>query len=167
MDEAALVEHYDPVGYGNVGEAVRDQKDGPVLGQVPQAGEHMMFGSGVQRGGGLIHHQQAGFPVKGPGQDDALPLPTGQLVAAEPFAGQEGVEARTEGGQHVRGSGRLAGRHERGVAGVALPEGDVVAESQRQVGEALRCHRYVLPRLPRLQPRCGLVVPGHFPGGRQ
>ena len=54
LDQAPLVEHDDPVGRADGGEAVRDYQRGPAAGQVGERGVHRALGLRIERAGRLV-----------------------------------------------------------------------------------------------------------------
>ena len=66
LDDAPVEEHQDLVGAADRGEAVRDEHDHAVPTERSQALEEVPLGSGVERGGRLVHHHERRVAEEGP-----------------------------------------------------------------------------------------------------
>ena len=75
LDEATTVEHHDPVGGFDGGQAMGDDEGGAALTQGVERLLDFAFGVGVQRGGGFIENQDGRVLEQGAGDGDALALP--------------------------------------------------------------------------------------------
>ena len=84
LHDAALVEHGDPVGEADGGQAVRDEDDGPALGEIGESLLHDVLALGVEIGGGLVQDEDRGILQERSREGDPLPLPPGELHAALP-----------------------------------------------------------------------------------
>ena len=84
LHDAALVEHGDPVGKADGRQAVRDEDDGPPLGEIGESLLHDVLALGVEVGGGLVQDEDRGILQERPREGDPLPLPPGELHAALP-----------------------------------------------------------------------------------
>src|SRR5262249_55469395 len=82
FDDASTVEDVDAVGVADGVVPVGDQQHAPVGVQRPDVAEQVVFGAGVQRGGGFVQDDQGCVADERPGQGDALPLADGQVAAA-------------------------------------------------------------------------------------
>ena len=77
LDDAALVQHDDPVGAANRGEAVGDHHAGASFQQRFQRVLDLTFGIAVDAGGGLVEHQDSRIRDDGAGEADELALAEG------------------------------------------------------------------------------------------
>ena len=87
-DDAAALEHEDAVGHAHRREAVRDEDRRAPLGELAEALEDGVLGLGVERGGGLVEHEDVRLLAhEGARERDLLPLPARELGAVlEPAA---------------------------------------------------------------------------------
>ena len=111
--DGSAVEHRDPVGPADGGEAVRDDDAGGAPGDLEEAVVEGRFGPDVQLCGGLVENQDAGAAfdgVQGAGQGEALPLAAGQVGAAGVVRGQDGAPAVRQAGDEFGGAGPSAAR---------------------------------------------------------
>ena len=82
LGDAAPVEHHQPVGVAQGGEAMGDGEGGAPLHQREQAGLDQLLGLGVDRRGGFVQDQYARVVEDGAGDGDALALAAGEPLAA-------------------------------------------------------------------------------------
>src|SRR5690606_3288644 len=85
LHDVPVVDHADPVGAPDRGEAVRDQDGGARAGGVEDAAEDLGLAAHVELGGGLVEQHDARPHPHGAeraGEGDALPLPARQVGAA-------------------------------------------------------------------------------------
>ncbi len=81
------------IGHAHSGEPVRDEDRGPPLRKLTEALEDRVLRLGVERGGGLVEHQDVGLLAhERAGEGDLLPLAAGQLGAVLEPAPERGVE---------------------------------------------------------------------------
>ena len=108
-DPAAL-EDVDPVGVPDAGEPVGDQQDRAVVGACasPDLFEQVVFGAGVQCGGGFVADQQGSVPEEAACRRESLPLAAGEFLAAVEPSVQQGVETVRQGRDDLVGSGVAA-----------------------------------------------------------
>jgi hypothetical protein len=79
---------------------------------------HLALGLDVERGGGLVQHQDRGVGQEGAGDGHALALAARQLDAA---LADQGVVALGQAQDEVVGAGLLGGRDDLLVGGVGRP----------------------------------------------
>jgi hypothetical protein len=79
----SMVKDVDPVSRADARKPMRDQQHGSVGGELPDPLIHRVFGPRIQRCGRLVADQQVGRAEEASRHGDALPLPAGELVAAE------------------------------------------------------------------------------------
>src|SRR5437763_14823336 len=133
LGDAAALEHRDPIRRAHRREPVTDEDRAPILGERLDPLEQVVLRLRVQRGGGLVEHQQLGIvPHEGAGERDLLPLPARELVALLEPAAQHGVELL---GQLVDDAPRprpIDGSLDAGALGdrLYLPEADVFQRAE-------------------------------------
>ena len=74
LDQAARLQHQDPVGHAHGGESVRDEYRHLAFREFREAKEHLILGPRVERGRRLIQHQQLRIAHVGPRKRHLLPL---------------------------------------------------------------------------------------------
>jgi capsular exopolysaccharide synthesis family protein len=144
LDHAAVLEHHDPPGAADRGQAVCDHDRGAAREQPAQAGLDARLGVDVDVGGRLVEHEDAGVGDQRAGERHELALPRGELGAAFPDLGVVAVLERVDEGV---GADRLGRRLELVLRRVRAPERDVVAD---RAGE-----EEALAAIPRLSSRAG------------
>ena len=155
LDQAAVLQHENPVGHPHGAEAVRDVERHAAAGQGSEPCEQVVLGPGVEGGGRLVQHQDlrvARVAHEGAGEGDLLPFAARELVAAlEPLA-----ERRRESVRQLvdeRGGTRLVGgASQRGVVGEVgdVPDADVLADRQLVGGVVLEHHRELAAQFRRV-----------------
>ena len=136
-DDAAAVEHDDPVGQAQRRRAVGDQHGRPRR-RARRASEAWMrlLGAGVDRRRGVVEDEHLRVGERGAGEGDALALPARQREAA---LADDGVVAVRQLEDEVVGLGDAGRGLDLGVGGVGPGEGDVLADRRREQ-EALLEH---------------------------
>ncbi len=110
LHDAAVVEHEEAVGGLDGGEPVRDDEGGASLHEPLQGLLHEGLRRGVKGRGGLVEQQQARIAQQGPGDGDALALPTAQLDPPLAHLGVVAVGQIHDEVVRVGGTGRLGHR---------------------------------------------------------
>src|SRR6185503_8334042 len=105
LGQLSLVDDDDPVRILDGAEAMRDQKDAAAGGEAADVLEQLGLRAGVERGGGLVEHEEAGVAEEGTGERDALPLSAGEVDAAVELLPEPGLV----GGGERREVGMRAG----------------------------------------------------------
>jgi len=112
---------------------VRDQQHRAVGEQFADAGEQLVLGLGVERGGGLVEDDERRVAEERARQGDPLPLALGQVGAVDERRAEQRLVALREGLNVPVGSRALGGANDR--RGFLVPlvpaEGDVVTRGQR------------------------------------
>ena len=95
LDDAAFVEHGDPMGEAHGGQAVGDQDDGATLREIGERLLDDVLALRVEIGGGLVQDEDRGILQERPREGDPLSLPPGELHAALPGETPVAVGHRT------------------------------------------------------------------------
>ena len=82
LDHAALLEHDDPIGVADRGQAVRDDQPGVLLEQPGERRLDQAFGVAVDARRRLVQDQDLGVGDQSAGEADQLALPERQVAAA-------------------------------------------------------------------------------------
>ena len=148
VDHAPGVEHGHAVGQGEGGSAVGDEQRGAALRQHAQRLVDGRLGGGVDRGGGVVEHEDPRVGEHRAGQGDALALPARQR---EPALADEGVVAvgelvdeRVHLGRTGRGADLL-------VARVGAAVGDVGADAVGEQERLLEHHAQLAAQVVQAQ----------------
>ena len=157
LDDAALLQNHDGVGFADRGEAVGDDEGGAVL----HDGVHALFdvplGPGVHGAGGLIQDQDRGLGDGGPGDVQKLPLALTQIGGV---LLQHGVVAVLETHDEGVGRGHLGGLLHLFVGGVQAAVADVLPDGAGEQVGVLEDHGDVLPEEVPGNPLDGHAVDG-------
>ena len=143
FDDAAAVEHHQPVHPRDGGEPVRDGDHGLAGHQRVEARLDRGLDLAVERGGGLVEHQDRRVLQDHAGDGDALALAAGQLDAALADMGVVAAPAAPvlQLEDEVVGLRLLRRGDDLGLGGVGLAVADVVADRAVQQRGVLRHHR--------------------------
>ena len=123
LDDLAVLQHHDRVGVAHGGEAMGNDKGGAILHQGVHALLDMALGSGVDRGGGLVQHQDRCLAQGGPGDVQQLALALGQVCAV---AFDHRVVAVGQAADEAVGAGGLRGGYDLFIGGVQPAIADVL-----------------------------------------
>ena len=130
LDDPALIEHEDEVGVHDALDAVGDDEGRAVLHQVIQRLPDLRFRLQVDRGGGIIQHEDAGILEQRAGDGDALLLSAGKGDAF--FSDQGGIPQR-EGEDHIVDGGCPRGFEHFLIADLALDAvDDILTDGARE-----------------------------------
>ncbi len=127
------------------------------------------LGAGIERGCRLVQDDDRRITEEQPGQRHPLPLPTGEVAAAEVCRAEDRVVAVAKAGESLVDAG-FPGRH---LDRCAVIEPSVVAHRDVVVGgeqvphEVLEDDRHPLPDLFRIELGDVFSVPGHLPARRR
>ncbi len=146
-DDPPAVEQHDPIRQADGREAVRHDQGGPVLHEHAQPGVDPLFHLHVDGAGGVIEDEDGRVDQKGPGDGDALALPTGECVPA--FA-DHGVVPLGQLSDESVGTGRRGGCDDLIVGGVGTPVRDVVADGDGEQEGLVEHHPDVGPQARRV-----------------
>lgn len=91
---AAVVQDADVVGVLHGGQAVGDNQQGALLGDVLHDGGERRFIDRVEVGGGLVQQEQRGAGEQRAGEGDALAFAAGESAAAPPMQAASRSSAR-------------------------------------------------------------------------
>ena len=136
LDDAAALEHRDPVGARRQGRRVGDEERGAPLHEPAQAVEDAGLAVGVEAGGRLVEHQHRRVSQEHPGDPDALALPAREADAARAEPGVVALRQRRDEAVRAGGPGR---RHQL-VVGRRRPVGDVLGDAPREQDRLLQQH---------------------------
>lgn len=130
LEDGAVFEDEDAVGHADGGEAVGDEDGHAVAGEFGETEEDVVFGAGVEGGGGLVEDDELGVAHVGAGEGDFLPLAGGEVGAAVEAPAEHVVVAAGELGGDGVGEGFFGGVTDAGevVEGVDVAEADVFLE---------------------------------------
>ena len=134
--DLAVLEHDDVVGQRDRGEPVGDHERGAAAHRLAQRLLDRLLGRGVDRGGGVVEHEDARVDHQRPRDRDPLALAAGER---QPALADHGVVAVGQLGDEARRLRALGGPLDLLAGGVRPPVGDVVvdggAEQERVVGD--------------------------------
>ena len=143
FDDAALVEHHQPVHARDGGEPVRDGDHGLAFHQVAEARLDRGLDLGIERRGGLVQHQDRRVLQDHARDGDALALAAGELHAA--LADLRVIAAPAfpvlQVDNEFMRMRELRRRHHLGVARARQAVADIVADRAVQQRGILRHHR--------------------------
>ena len=136
-DDPSAVHHDNPVGVTHRGEAMRDDKHGPIRHQAFERKLHHTFALRVEGAGRLVEQQDRTVRENRPGDSEPLPLPAGEAHA--PLAELAVVSLR-ELGDEFSCVGRLAGVAHLGRGRVGTAVTDILEDAGREDDRVLRDH---------------------------
>ena len=142
LDDAAAIQHHQPVGAPQGAEPVSHGDGGAPLHQVVERLLDLLFGRGVDRGSRLVQDQDARIDQQRAGDGDALALAARQRLPA--FAHQRIVAVRQAQDELVR-VGRARGGHDLLARGLGLAVGDVLGHRPEEQERLLQHHADVAP----------------------
>ena len=135
FDDAAMLEHDDPIDAMNGGEPMRHDESGSAVHQFLDRFHDGSFGGGIERGGRLVEQQDRRVLEKGARDPDALPLADAEMTAA--FADRAVVTCRQAADEFV-GLRALRGLADLLVRRVRPAVGDVFADRGREEKRVLQ-----------------------------
>ena len=106
LDDLAALDHQDGVGMHDGVQAVRDHDGGAVLAEMLDRLLHLLFGFGIERGGGFVEQDDRRVLDQRARDRDALALAAGQLRAV---LADRRVVAEREAHDEIMRAGGLRG----------------------------------------------------------
>jgi len=122
LDDAAVFHDNDEIGAAERAEAVGDDEGGAAGDGAIEGGEDLVFGFGIDRGGGIVEEENRRFEEDGAGDGETLALSAGKAAAA---LAEDGVVALGELGDEIVGGGDFGGAFDLVARGLGVAEGDV------------------------------------------
>src|ERR1035441_400894 len=149
LDDAALFQHQDLIGHAHGGKSMRYDDRDAIARQFPKMLEYLRFRARIDRGGGLIEHQDIRFVAhEGARQRYFLPLSARQFAPVlEPLAELRAVAGRQlldEFGRQTLHGGAAPTAFILECANVAGT--DVLAHQCWIAGKILKYHSDALPQ---------------------
>ena len=133
VDQAPLVQHRDPLRELQGRAPVGDEQRGAAVHDPPERLVDLGLHLRVDRGRGVVEHQDRGVGEQRAGQGHPLALPAGQ---GEPLLADHRVVAVRQGGDEAVGLGRPCRRHDLLPGGVRPAERDVGPRPCRRTGSS-------------------------------
>lgn len=90
LNNSAVVHDNDLVGVADCAESVRYDDSGSAGAEVVEVLDYSGLGDGVERVGGLVHYEEAGVAIYGPGYEYSLNLAFAELLTLGAYFGGVG-----------------------------------------------------------------------------
>ena len=123
--DVSVLQHQNAVGVDHAGQAMSKNDRGPAAHQPVECLLYHRLVLGIDRGQGLVEHQNRGVTQQGPGDGDALALTAGKPDS--PFA-DDSVIAPRQPGDEVMGVGGPGGGFELLAGRLGLAEAQIVLD---------------------------------------